>query len=87
MALQTANDVVTIGSQTSGADGNVSVIEFPQGLTSRISGLGVFYPDGTETQRKGVKIDIVVERTVAGIREGRDEVLERAIEYVSKESK
>jgi carboxyl-terminal processing protease len=87
MALQTANDVVTIGSQTSGADGNVSVIEFPQGLTSRISGLGVFYPDGTETQRKGVKIDIVVERTVAGIHEGRDEVLERAIEYVSKESK
>lgn len=81
MLLQIGDNVITIGSQTAGADGNISKIEF-LGFKSFISGIGVFYPDNSETQRKGVKIDIEVNQTIKGIQEGRDEILERAIEYL-----
>ncbi len=47
-----------------------------------ISGIGIYYPDGTETQRKGVKIDVVVNPTIKGIKAGRDELLEKAKEMI-----
>ncbi|MCC9017735.1 S41 family peptidase [Flavobacterium lipolyticum] len=84
MLLQAGDNVTTIGSQTAAADGDVSRFEF-SGFVTAISGLGVFYPDGTETQRKGVKIDIEVRPTVKGIQEGKDEVLEKAKEYLVTE--
>lgn len=84
MGLQTVNNSITIGSQTSGADGNVSRIEFIGGFKSHFSGLGVYYPDHSETQRKGVKIDIKVEQTSEGIKSGSDEILEKAIELANK---
>lgn len=86
MALQTADNVVTVGSQTAGADGNVSRLELGGGIKTSISGIGIFYPDGTETQRKGVKVDVEVRPTIQGLKEGRDEVLEKALELVHKDS-
>ncbi len=83
MCLQTGDNVTTIGSQTSGADGNVSTIEMVGGYKTLITGIGIFYPDNTETQRKGVKIDIEVIPTMQGIMHGKDEVLEKAIEFVN----
>jgi carboxyl-terminal processing protease len=82
MALQTVPGSVTIGSQTAGADGNVSRIIWPGNVNHAMTGLGIFYPDGSPTQRVGVKVDIEVRPTVEGIREDRDEVLERAIKYI-----
>lgn len=84
MCLQTANNVTVIGSQTAGADGNVSHIEIIGGLKTLISGIGVFYPDDKETQRIGIVPDIEVKPTIDGIRNGIDEVLEKAIEHASK---
>jgi carboxyl-terminal processing protease len=81
MALQTCPNLTCIGSQTSGADGNVSKIPFPGGFSTYMTGLGVFYPDGRPTQRIGIVPDIEVKPTIEGIRQHRDEVLERAIEY------
>lgn len=78
MAFQSSPNVTVIGSITAGADGNVSMIKLPGGLSTMISGLGVLYPDGTETQRKGVKIDEQITPTIAGFRAGKDELLERA---------
>ena len=68
---------------TAGADGNVSRISLPGNILTMISGLGVYYPDGTETQRKGVKIDIVIHPSIKGIKEGKDELLEKAIEIIN----
>lgn len=82
MSLQTAEKSITIGSQTAGADGNVIPFEFLGGYKTQISGLGIYYPDRTPAQRRGVKIDIEVKTTIQGIREGRDEVLEKALEYI-----
>ncbi|MDC0008380.1 S41 family peptidase, partial [bacterium] len=84
MCLQTGDNVTTIGSQTSGADGNVVIFNMLGGYKTQISGVGIFYPDGTETQRIGVKIDIDVKPTIEGLVKGKDEILERAIEFVSE---
>jgi hypothetical protein len=40
----------------------------------------VFYPDYTETQRIGIVPDIEIYPTIDGIREGRDEVLDAALQ-------
>lgn len=85
MALQSVPGAITIGSQTSGADGNVSHLYLTGGYHTNMTGLGVFYPDGTPTQQVGVKIDININQTVKGIIEGRDELLEKAISLIEKE--
>jgi hypothetical protein len=84
MALQSAPNTMVVGSQTSGADGNVSWITLPGGLKTAISGIGILYPDGTETQRVGIKIDKVLQRTINGVSAGKDEVLEAAIQMLNK---
>lgn len=84
MAIQTADNVITIGNQTAGADGNIVVFEYIGGYKTAISGLGILYPDQTETQRKGVKIDIEIKPTIEGLKQGRDEILEKAIELGSE---
>jgi C-terminal processing protease CtpA/Prc len=82
MALRTAPENKVIGSQTAGADGNVTPLVLPGGIRTLFTGLGVYYPDGRETQRIGIVPDIEVRPTLAGLRGGRDEVLERALEYI-----
>jgi C-terminal processing protease CtpA/Prc len=79
MAFRSAPNALVVGSTTAGADGNVSPIMLPGGLRSLISGIGVFYPDRRPTQRVGIVPDLVVRPTIAGIRQGRDEVLEAAV--------
>jgi C-terminal processing protease CtpA/Prc len=85
MAFRAGDHTTIIGSQTAGADGNVSEIVLPGGLKTRISGVGVYYPDGRETQRIGIVPDIDVKPTIQGIREGRDELLERAVEMIRQQ--
>jgi hypothetical protein len=84
MALQAAPRTVVVGSQTAGADGNVVQLPLPWGFTTGFSGIGVLYPDGTDTQRVGVRIDHYVEPTIEGIRAGRDELLEKALEIIEQ---
>jgi carboxyl-terminal processing protease len=84
MVLQSTPGSITLGSQTAGADGNVSRINFPDGHMSFLTGLGVFYPDKSQTQRVGVKIDQVVIPTPEGLAAGKDEVLEAAVKAVSR---
>ncbi len=82
MAFQAAPNATVIGSTTAAADGNVSPFFLPGGIRTMISGIGVYYPDGRETQRIGVAIDEEVLPTVQGLREGKDEVLERGVEII-----
>lgn len=80
MAFRAAGALI-VGSTTAGADGNVSRIPLPGGVFSMISGIGVFYPDMRPTQRIGIVPDVEVRPTIAGIKAGRDEVLEAAIAH------
>ncbi|MCA2984971.1 S41 family peptidase [Gemmatimonas sp.] len=79
MAFRVAPGAIVVGSTTAGADGNVSRFPLPGNVEGMISGIGVFYPDGRPTQRIGIVPDLVVRPTVAGIRAGRDEVLEAGV--------
>jgi hypothetical protein len=45
-------------------------------------GIGVFYPDKRPTQRIGIVPDVEVRPTIAGIRAGRDEVLEEGLRQI-----
>lgn len=82
MAFQTADNVTVMGSQTAGADGNFTGISLPGGIKTGISGIGVYYPDGRQTQRIGIVPDIEIHSTIEGIKKGKDELLEKAIEVI-----
>lgn len=80
MAFQTSDKIITVGNQTAGADGRNIITDYLGGYKTAFTGYGILYPDGTESQRKGVKIDVEIKPTITGLRQGRDEVLEKAIE-------
>jgi C-terminal processing protease CtpA/Prc len=85
MAYRTHPNAIVIGSTTAGADGNVSRFHLPGGIMTMISGIGVYYPDGRETQRIGIVPDIKVAPTIQGIKNGRDELMEKAIEIINRQ--
>ena len=84
MAFRVAPKAKVLGSTTAGADGNVSTIILPGNVNTKISGIGVYYPDGTETQRIGIAPDIYIEPTINGVRNKEDEVLNKAVELTNK---
>ena len=84
MALRVGSRTKVIGSTTAGADGNVSFLSLPGGIKTTFSGIGVYYPDGKETQRIGIVPDIEVKPTIKGIQEGKDELLEKAVEIINE---
>ncbi|MBR4135124.1 MAG: peptidase S41 [Bacteroidales bacterium] len=84
MMYRTLPNSIVIGNTTAGADGDVVGIRLPGGVCSYFSGIGIYYPDGTETQRVGIIPDIYVWPTVKGVREGRDELLEKALEWLKE---
>jgi C-terminal processing protease CtpA/Prc len=77
-----ANGTKFIGSGTTGANGDTTFFFAPGGIRINFTGHDVRWPDGTQLQRVGLKPDIEVKPTMAGIRDGRDEVLERAVVYL-----
>ena len=79
MALEVPGKTTKIGSQTAGADGNVSYIYLPGRIATAASFLGVYYPDFRPTQRIGIVPDLHIRPTIQAIREGRDEVMEAAL--------
>jgi len=69
-----------VGSPTAGTNGNVNPLELPGGYRITWTGMKVVKLDGSQHHLIGVLPTVPAERTVQGIREGRDEVLEVAIE-------
>lgn len=82
MALKKGTNAKVIGSNSIGTDGNVTEVYLPGGVTTLITGLGVYNPDGSQTQKIGLKPDIYIKPTIDGIKEGRDELSEKAIEII-----
>jgi hypothetical protein len=80
--LESANGTEFIGTQTAGADGDVTSVALPGNLSIIFTGIDVRHADGRQLQRVGLIPTIRVAPTIAGIRAGRDEVLERAVRYV-----
>ncbi len=83
--FEVANGTKFIGSQTAGADGDVTFFSLPGIASVRFSGHDIRHPDGRQLQRIGLVPDVLVAPTIQGIREGRDEVLDRAVRYLNEE--
>jgi C-terminal processing protease CtpA/Prc len=81
--LRAVHATVFVGSPTAGANGEGSNFSVPGGITVGLTGIGVIRADGSTMQRVGVRPDIEVAPTLLGIRAGRDEVLERAVAYLT----
>jgi hypothetical protein len=72
-----------IGDVTAGANGNVAAAQLPGGFTMTFTGMRVTRHDGrTPFHLAGVTPDISLRPTLAGLRAGRDELLERALEVL-----
>lgn len=84
MIFMQAPKATVLGTPTAGADGNVVYISLPNGIIVQVTGLGIYFPDGRETQRVGILPDIRVRQTLSGYLNHTDEQLEAAIEYLSK---
>ena len=86
MVLQMNPRTVTVGNSTSGADGNISLFTFPGEVRTIYSGIGIYYPDFTPTQRVGVRVDYTVEPKINDIKKKIDTAYEEAI-IITKQEK
>ncbi len=82
--FEAANQTEFIGTPSAGANGDISTFTVPGGITITFSGHDVRHANGGKLQRLGLQPNVNVAPTINGIRTGRDEVLEKAIEHVSK---
>lgn len=71
-----------VGGATAGTNGNIAEIATPTGCRTRFTGLRADKPDGSQFHLIGVQPTIPVVRTLAGVKASRDEVFERALQYV-----
>jgi C-terminal processing protease CtpA/Prc len=82
MGLSTLAGTTLVGSNTAGVDGSISRMPLPGGITMMFTAAAVLQADGSQLQRVGVSPHVRAVPTVAGIRQGRDEVLEKALEIL-----
>ncbi len=72
-----------VGSPTAGANGNVAMFAVPSGLRLTFTGMRVTGHDGNRPHHlAGVRPDISLTPTLAGLRSGRDELLDRALALI-----
>ncbi len=86
MALQTAPRAKVVGSQTAGADGDIKRIVLPGGITTMISGMGIYYPNRNQTQRIGIVPEVEVYLAPEDFKPGRDAVLKKALQLAEQET-
>lgn len=84
MSLRNAPNSVIIGKPSAGTNGDYREFYLPGNIRTTMSGLGVFYPNKESIQIVGVQPDVYVEPTIEGIKEGRDEFIEKAIEIINE---
>lgn len=84
MLIKSAAGATFIGSPTSGANGGVTRTILPGGIVVNFTGQSVRHADGSQLQRVGIVPDVEAHPTLRGIRDGRDDVLKRAIEFLNQ---
>jgi C-terminal processing protease CtpA/Prc len=80
--FEAANGTKFVGSPTTGANGDITYFFVPGGIKVSMTGHNVSHADGRQLQRLGLTPDVEAKPTIEGIRQGRDEVLEKALDYL-----
>jgi C-terminal processing protease CtpA/Prc len=73
-----------IGQPTAGTNGNVNYLVLPGGTVIVFTDMKVYKHNGSQHHGVGILPNIYVQQTIKGIRENRDEFLDRAIEEANK---
>jgi len=73
-----------VGETTQGSAGLPYTYDFHNGMVVRIADKRVLFPDGSEFEGIGIKPDVEVPLTIDDLRQGRDVVLQKALELVEK---
>ena len=82
--LKNAGRVTFVGGTTAGCNGNRTWLSLPGGGRLWFTGMRVKFGDGSRFQNIGIVPDVPVAPTVDGIRAGRDEVLEKAVQVLEE---
>jgi len=69
-----------VGQPTAGTNGNINQIYLPGGYGIVFTGMKVLKQDGSQLYGIGFIPDVIVNETIKGVMEGRDEFLEKAVE-------
>lgn len=78
------NLATIIGQPSSGTNGNVNSFTLPGDYIISFTGMRVLKHDGSQLHGIGFLPDVYVERTIEGVKSGRDEFLEKAIELAKQ---
>ena len=73
-----------VGQPTAGANGNVNPFTLPGGFRVSWTGMRVVKHDGSQHHLIGIQPTVPAERTIQGVIEGRDELLEKALEIIDR---
>lgn len=80
------NKLATIvGQPTAGSDGNIQRYLIPGRLVGVFTGMEILNRDRTQTHIVGIQPDILVERTINGVKNGEDEYITKALEVIKGE--
>ena len=71
-----------VGSPTAGANGNVNPFSLPGGYQVSWTGMRVVNHDDSQHHVRGVQPTVPLQPTIQGVKAGRDELLEKAIELI-----
>jgi C-terminal processing protease CtpA/Prc len=69
-----------VGQPTAGTNGNANRFMLPGEIEVNWTGMKVVKHDGSQLHGIGILPDVYVNKTVEGVKEGRDEFLEKALE-------
>lgn len=73
-----------VGEPTAGTNGNINPFTLPGGYSISWTGMKVLKHDGMTHHGVGIRPTVPMKPTIQGIAAGRDEVLEKGIEVVSR---
>ena len=71
-----------VGQPTAGTNGNINIFELPGGFRVIWTGMKVVKHDGSQHHLIGIQPTVPLQRTLRGVREGRDEFVEKALEII-----
>jgi C-terminal processing protease CtpA/Prc len=83
LLLEVANKTSFVGIPTAGADSHLSNFVVPGGVLVSFSGQDIRHANGGKLQRLGIQPNVSAAPTLAGIRAGKDEPLEKAVEVAA----
>ena len=84
ITLKAAPNAAIIGSAIFSGWINTTPIVLPGNILTLIPATGLYTPDGRDMLYSGIRLDVELKPTLKGIIEGRDELIEKAIEIINR---